>query len=148
METISSKKVIISYVITSVVIFCISAVTSTLGLLGNDAGSISSTISMELLVLMHLAIVLFANGILHGMFYYGGLESSPIVKGVGIGMCLGLIYFLVAVFGFNAYDINADPISLLMSVVSSKVVEYSSGGVLTAMISVSEIHKWGLLRAI
>jgi hypothetical protein len=45
------------------------------------------------------------------------------------------------------YDINSDPIQLLMSALSGRVIEYSSGGVLTAIISVTDIHKWGLLRA-
>lgn len=148
METISSKKVVISYVLTSVVIFTISAITSALGLLGNGAGSFSGTLSTELLAFIHLFIVLAANGVLHGLFYYGGLESAPIIKGISIGMCLGLGYFLIAVFAFNSYDINSDSITLLLSAISSKVFEYSVGGVLTAVISVSEIHKWGLLRAI
>ena len=147
MDTISQKKVIISYFITTLVIFGVSATTSVLGLQGQGTGSISGTMSNELMMLIQFIVILVANGILHSLFYYGGLNSSPITKGLGIGVVLGLSYFLVSIFALNLYDINADPISLLMSAMSSRVVEYSSGGFVTAVISVSDIHRWGLLRA-
>ena len=147
MEHISQKKIVISYLVTSFMIFLVSAVTSTLGLFGDDVVSVSGSMSTELTLLIHFIVVLLANAILHGLFYYGGLKSSPITKGVGLGMVLGGLYFMVCTFVFNAYDINTDPISYLASAMSGRMVEYSSGGLITAIISVSDIHKWGLLRA-
>lgn len=147
MDTISQKKVIISYFITSMVIFSISATTSMLGLLGNGPSFISGTLSSEFMVIIQFAIILIANGILHSLFYYGGLKSSPLVKGIGIGVFLGMSYFLFSIFVLDSYDINSDPFSMLLSAMSGRVIEYSSGGFVTALISVSDIHRWGLLRA-
>ena len=125
MDTVSSKKVLISYLITSIVIFAISATTSMLGLLENTGTTISGTLSNELMILIQLVVVLFANGVLHSTFYYGGLKSSPITKGLTIGFVLGMTYFLVSIFVLNSYDINSDPFSLLMSAMSSRVIEYT-----------------------
>ena len=147
MDTISQKKVIISYYITSMVIFSISATTSMLGLLGNGPSVISGTLSSEFMVIIQLVVILVANGVLHSLFYYGGLKSSSLVKGLGIGVFLGMSYFLFSIFVLDSYDINSDPFSLLMSAMSGRVLEYSSGGFVTALISVSDIHRWGLLRA-
>jgi hypothetical protein len=147
METISQKKVIISYIITSMLIILISATTSMLGMLGDTSLPIAGTMSNELMALLQLCVVLLANLVLHGIFYYGGLNSAPLTKGLSIGVVLGLSYFMISVFALNVYDINSDPIQLLMSALSGRVIEYSSGGVLTAIISVTDIHKWGLLRA-
>lgn len=147
METISQKKVIISYLITSLLIFVISATTSMLGMLGDTTLPIAGSMSNELMAILQLTVVLLANLVLHGIFYYGGLKSSPMTKGLTIGVVLGLSYFMVSVFALNVYDINSDPIQLLISALSGRVIEYSSGGVLTAIISVTDIHKWGLLRA-
>jgi len=147
METISAKKVVISYVLTSVVIFAVSVMTSMLGLLGQGYSQITGNLAGELMVLLQLGVVLVANGILHSLFYYGGMQSSPITKGLSIGIVLGVGYFLVSIFALNLYDINSDPISLLIGAMSSRIVEYCSGGIVTAIISVSDIHRWGLLRA-
>lgn len=147
METISQKKVIISYLITSLLIFLVSATTSMLGILGDASLPIAGSLSNELMAILQLAVVLLANIVLHGIFYYGGLNSSPMAKGLTIGVVLGLTYFMVCVFALGIYDINSDPIHLLASALSGRVIEYSSGGILTAIISVSDIHKWGLLRA-
>ena len=147
MDNVSSKKVLISYLLSSIVIFAVSATTSMLGLVGGTESSISGTMSNELIVLMQLLIILLSYGVTHSVFYYGGLKSSPLTKGLTLGFVLGMSYFLVSVFALNSYDINSDPLSLLMSALSSRVVEYSSGGALTAIISVSDIHRWGLLRA-
>lgn len=147
MNTISQKKVIISYLITSFAIFLTSATLSMFGLLEGTSVTIGGTMSAELMMVIQFAVVLFANGILHSLFYYGGLKSSPLAKGIGIGVVLGVSYFLVSVFALNLYDVTADPISLLMKGMSGRVIEYSSGGLVTALISVSDIHRWGLLRA-
>jgi hypothetical protein len=147
MDNVSSKKVFISYLLTSIAIFAISATTNMLGLVGGTGNYISGTMSNELMVLIQLVVILIANGVMHSVFYYGGLKSSPLTKGLTLGFVLGMSYFLVSVFALNSYDINSDPLSLLMSALSSRLVEYSSGGALTAIISVSDIHRWGLLRA-
>lgn len=147
MESTSQKKIIVSYFITSAIIFMISALTNVMGVFGNGVGEAASTMSIELMAIIQLAVVLTANCFLHFVFYYGGFKSSPIAKGIGIGAFLGLTYFLVTVFAFNFYDINADPLLQIAGGMSGRMIEYSSGGVLTALISVSDIHKWGLLRA-
>ena len=99
------------------------------------------------MVIIQFVVILVANGVLHSLFYYGGLKSSPLVKGLGIGVFLGMSYFLFSIFVLDSYDINSDPFSLLMSAMSGRVLEYSSGGFVPALISVSDIHRWGLLRA-
>jgi hypothetical protein len=147
METISFKKVLISYLISSIAIFSMSATFSMMGLLGSTTASVAGTMSNELMVLFHLGVVLFANGILHSLFYYGGLKSSPLIKGIGIGILLGVTYFFLGAFALDAYSITSDPFSLLMGAMGGRVIEYSSGGVVTALVSVSDIHRWGLLRA-
>ena len=148
MENTPLKKVVVSYLITSILIFCVSAVSSSLGLFGKGAVIGSGTMSTQMFIAVQFAIVLMANAVLHGVFYFGGFNSSPIAKGVGTGMVLGLTYFLVSVFGLGMFDLGTDSVSLLASAMGGRLFEYCTGGIMTAVISVSDIHKWGLLRAI
>jgi hypothetical protein len=99
------------------------------------------------MIAIQFLIVLAANSILHFIFYYGGLDSSSIAKGIGIGTTLGLIYFLIRVFALNLYDLNA-PLHQLVEAMSGRIIEYSYGGIVTAFVSVSNIHRWGILKAI
>jgi len=147
MRLTSQKKIVISFLISSVVIFTISAVGNALGIFGYDTNSITRHMSIEFMMAIQLLIVLAANSILHFVFYYGGSDSSPIAKGIGIGTTLGLIYFLITVFALNLYDFNA-PLHQLVEAMSGRIIEYSSGGIATALVSVSNIHRWGILKAI
>ncbi|MBL4587261.1 MAG: hypothetical protein JKX84_09435 [Flavobacteriales bacterium] len=144
MKKTEPKQVIASYGITSLIIFVLSAFTSLLGVYGDG---VVNSISTELMVLIQLIIVLLANFLLHAVFYFGGFTASPITKGLGIGTVLGLTYFAVSVFVLNIYNINTDSLQVLLQAMSGRVVEYSAGGVLTAVISVSDIGRWGLMRA-
>ena len=146
MDTVSQKKVVISYLITTIIIFLVSATTSMLGFFGKGASG-PNAMSLELMAIIQLVVVMVVNFTLHAVFYYGGMKSAPITKGLIIGTILGTTYFLVSVFGLNLYDINAEPMQQLATAMGSKVFEYCSGGVITAVISVSDIHKWGLLKA-
>jgi len=147
MAPTSPKKIAISFLISSAVIFIISAIGNALGIFGYDASAVTREMSIEFMMAIQLSIVLAANSILHFMFYYGGLNSSPIAKGVGIGTALGLVYFLISVFALNLYDLNA-PSHQLVEAMSGRVIEYGSGGIATAFISVSKVQKWGFLKAI
>lgn len=147
MRPISQKKIILSFLVSTSVIFTVSAIGNALGIFGYDTNSITRQMSVEFMMVIQLLIVLIANSILHFMFYYGGINSSPITKGIGIGTVLGIVYFLVSVFGLNLYDLQA-PLPQLVEAMSGRVIEYSSGGIATAFVSVSNIHKWGLLKAI
>lgn len=69
------------------------------------------------------------------------------MKGISVGACLGVIYFMVGVFGLNIYDPNAAPFEQLFGAMGGRLIEYGTGGIATAVISVSDIRKWGLLRA-
>ncbi len=71
MDPVSHKKVLISYIISSLVIFFISAGISMSGLFETNMGEASSRLSIELIVLTQLSVVLLANFILHGVLYYG-----------------------------------------------------------------------------
>ena len=146
MEPISRKKMIISYVLTSVVLFFISALVSVSGIFDPNMGNAVSRISLELMVLIQLVVVLVSNLFLHGVFYYGGLDSSPIARGIGIGSLMGVMYFLVGVFIFDFYDLN-NGLQELAGAISGRVIEYTTGGVATAVISVTDIHRWGILKA-
>lgn len=148
MRPTSQKKIVISYLISSAVIFLITAASNALGLFGHQVVVSSSGLSTEVIMAIHLLIILLANLVFHFMFYYGGLHSSPIAKGVGIGASIGFVYFLVTVFGLNLYDINTAPTKELVSALTGRVVEYCSGGVATAFVSVSNIHRWGFLKAV
>lgn len=146
MNSISPKKVLVSYVITSVVIFFISAAISMSGMISTNIGDASSRMSMELLIIMQLILILSANFILHGVFYYGGFKSSPISRGIGIGAMLGVVYFLVGVFALDLYDINTEMLQLA-GAMGGRMIEYATGGIATAVISVTDINRWGLIRA-
>lgn len=148
MYHISQKKVIVSYIISSLVMFLFSASFNAASLLGSDVAAITTTLPAQLVMIIQLTIVLVANLFLHFMFYYGGLNSSPMAKGIGIGTALGLVYFIVTVFGLNLYDINTAPVQELVGALTGRVIEYCSGGIATAFVSVSNIHKWGVLKAI
>jgi uncharacterized protein YigE (DUF2233 family) len=147
MRPISQKKIVISFLVSTSVIFTVSAIGNALGIFGYDTNSITRQMSVEFMMVIQLLIVLIANSILHFMFYYGGINSSPITKGIGIGTVLGIVYFLVSVFALNLYDFNA-PLQHLVEAMSGRIIEYGSGGIATAFVSVSNIHKWGLLKAI
>lgn len=147
METISVKKVIVSYLLTSVILFFTSALMSISGVFGGQIGGSIHHISVELMIAYQMAVVLVSNAILHWFFYYAGFRYSPFTKGLTIGMVLGAAYFSVCVFGLNIYDITGDPIGQLIGAVSGRMIEYTTGGIATALISVSDVHKWGLLKA-
>lgn len=147
METVPTKKVLVSYLITSLIIFVVSATISLAGAFGEPYGSLGHRLSMEVLILIHLTVILLSNLVLHGFFYYGGFSTSPIMKGIGIGAVLGVTYFVVGVFALNIYDINGSSVQHLMGAISGRLIEYGTGGIATAVISVSDIHKWGLLKA-
>jgi hypothetical protein len=147
METISLKKVVVSYVVTSFILFFASALTSASGLFGNHFGSANGVLSMELMVLIQLVVVLLANAVMHWFFYYAGFHSSPIVKGITSGAVVALAYFMTGVFALNVFDINSDPSNMLAGAMSGRLFEYCTGGFATAVISVTDLHKWGLLRA-
>lgn len=147
METISFKKVAVSYVATSIILFFASALTSASGLFGNHFGSAAGFLSVELMIIVQLLVVLMANAVMHWFFYFGGFHSSPIVKGITLGVVVALAYFMTGVFALNVFDINSDPLNMLAGTVSGRMFEYCTGGIATAVISVSDVHKWGLLRA-
>jgi len=147
MERITLKKIAVSYVITSFMIFVISAITSMLGIYGKDIGYGSVSMSVELMAVIQLTIVLVSNFLLHLVFYFGGFNSSPITRGIGIGAVLGLTYFMVTVFVLNEYNITTDPLRLLLGAMGGRMAEYSAGGIATAVISVTDVHRWGLLKA-
>ena len=147
MRPTSQKKIVISFLVSSAVIFTISAIGNALGVFGFHANSITGHMSVEIMMAIQLLIVLATNSILHFVFYFGGINSSPIAKGVGIGAAIGIVYFLISVFGLNLYDLHA-PTTQLVEAMGGRVIEYGSGGIATAFVSVSNIHKWGLLKAI
>jgi hypothetical protein len=147
MEKISIKKVLVSYLFTSMMILSISAIGNAVGIFGKGLGSNSPMVSVELVVVLQVAMVLVINSVLHALFYFGGFQSSPMAKGVAIGSVLGMTYFLVMVFGLGVYNINTDSFQMLFGAMTGKMLEYCTGGVMTAVLSVTEIHKWGMLRA-
>ena len=147
MDTNSPKKVNVSYVITSVLMFFISAAFSMSGMFESSIHNVGFHLSNELIIVSQMLVVLVANFILHAIFYYGGFKSSPITRGLVTGTVLGVAYFLAMVFVFDVYNLNTEPMTTLLAAVSGRVVEYGTGGIATAVISVSDVHKWGLLRA-
>ncbi len=147
METVTFKKVAVSYVVTSVILFFASALTSASGLFGHHFGSAEGFMSAELMFVVQFGVVLLANALMHWFFYYAGFHSSPIVKGTTLGVVMALVYFMTGVFALNVFDITSDPLNLLAGAISGRLFEYCTGGIATAVISVSDVHKWGLLRA-
>lgn len=148
MEPISAKKIFISYLITSLVIFSVSAFLSLSDVIGKGDTQIAGVMSVELMLILQLANVLIANAILHWFFYFGDSHASPLAKGVATAAVLGVLNFLLSVFALDMYDICSDSMLVLVGAVGGNVVEYSSGGIVAAIISVTDIHKWGLFRMI
>ena len=147
MNPISTKKVLVSYFISSSLILLVSAITNSAEAYGGQAVNASLGQSQLLGMLVYLMMALGANAILHMVFYYGGFKSSPIKRGVTAGAVLGLAYFAVTVFAFGAYNITTDPLGEMATAMAGRMFEYTTGGIVTAIVSVSDIHKWGLLRA-
>jgi hypothetical protein len=147
MENVSFKKIVISYVITSIIIFFISAGANVAGIFGNSAGVGVGSMSVQLFALIQFVLILFANSLLHLIFYYGGFSASPLLRGVGIGAFLGLSYFMISAFALNIYDIQGESLFNLSAAMGGRMFEYGAGGIATAVISVSDIHRWGILRA-
>ncbi|MCB9187325.1 MAG: hypothetical protein H6601_11365 [Flavobacteriales bacterium] len=146
MEKVTLKKIFISYLITSLVIFLVSAAISIAGTTGKGMHTNIGEISIEIMMMIQLAHILVANAILHWFFYFGGSHASPLTKGVATAAILGVMNFMISVFALNIYDIYTDSLSVLLSGMSSRVVEYGSGGILAAIISVTDIHKWAFFR--
>ena len=142
-DKISLKKVLVSYSITTLFVFVFSAIADQFGLYGNRVIIGNGAFSHNTFLVIQLLLVCIANGVLHGIFYFGNLESSPIMKGLGLGSMVAVSYFLVAVLGFNMFDVTGDSMSLLMGALGGRLFEYCSGGLMTAVISVSDLHKWG-----
>lgn len=148
MEQTPFKKIVVSFLLTSGVIFSITAMNSMLGLFGKGLQLVPGSISFELYVFVQFCAAAFASACIHMVFYYGGLNSSPITKGVGSGLVVGLAYFALSMFVFNVYNINTDSLMTIAAGIGGSIFEYGSGGLLVAVVSLTEIHKWGLLRAI
>lgn len=146
-ENPSFQKVFVSYAITTLFVFFCSAIADHLGLYGDRIIVGNGTLSHDLFLLIQFLVVCVANGILHGFFYFGNLESSPIIKGLGLGSMIAVSYFLICVLGLNMFDVTSDSMSSLISALGGRMFEYCSGGLITAAISVSDLHKWGLIRS-
>lgn len=148
MESTPLKKVVVSFLLTTAAIFSLTALNSFFGLFGKGLQLVPGSLSYELYVLIQLCAAVFASACINMIFYYGGLRSSPIEKGVGSGIVIGLTYFAISMFVFNVYNVNTDSLLTIATGMSGNIFEYGTGGLLTAFVSLTEIHKWGLLRAI
>lgn len=145
-RTSQKKKLFVSYMITSTMIFLVSAIMQASGPFNGGVQAVVGS-STAMMAAIQLTVVLVLNLFLHAMFYYGGFNSSPITKGVGIGAALGFFYCMFGLFVFQPHSIDSTPISEVITTLSGNVAEYTLGGILTAVISVSDVHKWGVMRA-
>lgn len=80
METVTFKKIVVSYVVTSFILFFASALTSASGMFGNHFGSAAGFLSLELMVVIQLAVVLFANALMHWFFYSVDSIQHPLSR--------------------------------------------------------------------
>jgi hypothetical protein len=142
------KKVFVSFLLTVAIVFALSAITSMFGFFGKGLRLVPDTMSYELYVLSQLVASIFASACIHMVFYYGGLHSSPISKGVGTGLVIGIAYFALSMFVFNVYSVKTDSLATISAGLSGSIFLYGFGGLLVAVVSLTDIHKWGLLRAI
>lgn len=136
----------ISFIITSFILTTISVFQN---VFSNSTGSAVTIgqFSSGFEQILDLSLMLLVNLLIHSWFYFENSRTAPIYRGIKIGAVLGLVTFWVSVFVFDSYNVGGDSILVFLGGLGGTVAEYTTGGALTALISVTEIHKWGFLRA-
>ena len=142
-------RVVVSYLISSTIILLGYLLFQRYGVFEYDfISAVSNEASVELRKLAQLSFVLISNFILHVTFYYGRFTASPLVRGVSIGFLMGLSIFILSVFESGCMGLISSPLNEIVSIMATKAIEFTSCGVLTAILSVSEIPRWGLFKAL
>lgn len=141
-------RLLISYGITSLLILFASVVLGPLGIFHYKFSIITSvTESVGLNQVVQIFILLTANFILHALFYHGGSNRSPFIKGVGIGFTVGFVLFTLGLFACTWLDINSSSVHLIGSTLIKRTLEFTTCGFATAVLSVFDLPRWGILRA-
>lgn len=146
-QEVPFKKFIISWVAITLMMFGLSVVFH--GLFAGQPALVVNGLSLSGKV---LAIISFCSTaaislIFHALFYFGGLTCAPIVKGIGLGAALGFLSFMLVGFGLGAYSVHAS-FAELGGGMLWQVCEQGMGGALASVISLTEIHRWGVFRLI
>lgn len=147
MEEVPFKKFLISWIMTTVAMFLLSVVFHSLvedqqTLIINDL-----RFSGRALAIISFLTTAAVSLIFHVLFYYGGFTCAPIKKGAGLGAALGFLYFMLMGFGLGAYSIHGSLVEISGGMFW-QTFEQGVGGVLASVISISEIHRWGIFRMI
>jgi hypothetical protein len=145
MEETSIKKFIISWIMTTLAMFSLSVVFhslfSTQPAMVINGLHLSGRI-MAILTFLSTATI---SLIFHALFYYGGFTCAPIKKGAGLGVALGFLYFMLMGFGLGAYNIHGSLVDIGGGMLW-QVFEQGIGGMLASVLSITEIHRWGVFR--
>ena len=146
-QEVPFKKFVISWVAITLMMFGLSVVFH--GLFADQQSLVINGLSLSgrVLAIISLCSTATISLIFHALFYFGGLTSAPIVKGLGLGMALGFLYFMLVGFGLGAYSVHASFVELGRGILW-QICEQGIGGVFASVISLTEIHRWGVFRMI
>lgn len=147
MEEVPLKKFLISWIMTTVAMFSLSVVFHSL--VAEQQTLIINELRFSGRALAAISFITTAavGLVFHVLFYYGGFTCAPIKKGAGLGAALGFLYFMLMGFGLGAYSIHGS-LAEIGGGMFWQTFEQGVGGVLASVISISEIHRWGIFRMI
>ena len=145
MQTVSTTKFTISWIISTFLVFAVSAVFHSI--IGSEPTLLISgtLISTKLAAIIAFLVIAMLNLIIHGIFYFGGFSCSPFKKGLTAGLTVGFIYFLAMTLSSSLLSVHA-PWGELSINFLIQMTEQIVGGITISVLIVSEFHRWGIFR--
>lgn len=144
MNNISNLKIAVSWIVSTALLLSVSAILHSV-LLVDPTLDLAATVSPGLIIPLATALFAAVNLVVHSIFYFGGFSCSPIRKGVGISMCIGFVYLMVVLLCSNIITVHASWTVIGMNLLTT-IMEMLILGLLVSVISISEIHRWGVFR--
>lgn len=145
MQSISTTKFTISWIVSTFLVFAISA--GLHSVIGSEPTLLisGSLISTKLAAGLAFLVIAMLNLIVHAIFYFGGFTCAPIKKGLAASLSVGFIYFLVITLSSSFLSVHA-PWDVLSLNLLCQMTEQIVGGITISVLSVSEFHRWGIFR--
>lgn len=144
MNNVSTTKLAVSWIVSTIVLLVVGGSFHALFQV-DPTLEMAGTLSAELTLPFAIALFATLNLIVHCIFYFAGFTSSPIRKGLGISMSIGFVYMMVILLCTNIVTVHAAWHVLGVNLIAI-ASEMAVLGLAVSVLSISEIHRWGIFR--
>ena len=144
MNPVSASKLAVSWIVSTILLLVIGASFHAL-FHADPTLEMAGTLSTELTLPFTVALFATINLIVHCIFYFAGFNSSPIRKGFGISMSIGFAYMMVILLCTNIITVHAAWHVIGVNLIAI-ATEMAVLGLAVSVLSISEIHRWGIFR--